>query len=162
LNGTIPRPRRTIRAVGWVNEELGSRGAEQYKQDHQAELSNHVLAMESDRGNFQPEGFGFSGPDAALAIIQNISQFLEPIGANIIVPGDGSDTDNGVLVGAGVNGMALNSIGGNDDGDFYFNYHHSNADMMTALDYDGLRLCVGATAVYAYIVADMEQTLPKK
>jgi len=44
--GTLPRPKRTIRVVMWVDEEIGQEGAAQYVQQHLAELPNHVLAVE--------------------------------------------------------------------------------------------------------------------
>eukprot|EP01116_Phalansterium_solitarium_P021967 TRINITY_DN7066_c0_g1_i1.p1 TRINITY_DN7066_c0_g1~~TRINITY_DN7066_c0_g1_i1.p1 ORF type:complete len:497 (-),score=131.85 TRINITY_DN7066_c0_g1_i1:265-1755(-) len=162
-DGLIPRPRRTIRAVFWVNEENGARGATTYLQDHVAELPNHVLAVESDSGNFNPIGFGFTGAANATAIVRDLSHLLEPIGVNGIFNGSGADTDNGPLVAAGVPGMSLISAGFSNwqtDNYYYFNYHHSNADSITSLDYDGLRLSVAAEAVYAYVIADMEDRLP--
>ena len=47
------RPRRTVRVVMWTNEENGLRGGNAYRDAHQDELKNHVLAMESDSGVFQ-------------------------------------------------------------------------------------------------------------
>jgi len=161
LNNIIPRPRRTLRVIGWVNEEMGARGAQAYVQAHQSELPNHILAVESDSGNFAPIGFGFSGSAAALAIMQNISELLEPIGASNIYPGEGADTDNGYLVAQGVPGASFEStgFGGPDDDAFYFNYHHTNADTITSLNRDGLRLSVAAMSIVVYVVADLEHSL---
>src|SRR5580658_7845673 len=50
------RPRRTIRAVLWTNEENGAAGAETYERAHKDQLIRHVAAMESDSGVFKPEG----------------------------------------------------------------------------------------------------------
>jgi carboxypeptidase Q len=44
------KPRRTVRVVLWTNEENGLRGAEAYRKLVDAELHNHVLAIESDSG----------------------------------------------------------------------------------------------------------------
>ncbi|HXI19942.1 MAG TPA: M20/M25/M40 family metallo-hydrolase, partial [Gemmatimonadales bacterium] len=52
-------PRRTIRVIGWTNEENGARGGRAYREAHDAELGRHVLAIESDEGAFAPRGFGF-------------------------------------------------------------------------------------------------------
>lgn len=43
-------PRRTIRVVGWTNEENGAKGASQYAIDHANELASTSLAFESDSG----------------------------------------------------------------------------------------------------------------
>jgi carboxypeptidase Q len=59
------RPRRTIRVVLFTNEENGTRGGNGYRDQHQAELANHVMMLESDGGVFDPAGFGYTGPTAA-------------------------------------------------------------------------------------------------
>lgn len=147
------RPRRTIRFVGWTNEENGLRGGTQYALDHAHE--RHVLAMESDAGVFRPLGFGFSGSDAAYAVIREIGTLLEAIGAGQIVRGGGG-ADIGPLMRTGVPGMGLNV-----DGTRYFWYHHTDADTLDKLDPDEVALCVAALAVMAYVVADLPEALPR-
>ncbi|HEY0350930.1 MAG TPA: M20/M25/M40 family metallo-hydrolase, partial [Gemmatimonadales bacterium] len=73
------RPRRTIRVVLWTNEENGGKGALAYRDAHAGQLTNHVLAMESDNGAFTPHGFRFNGSDAALARVQQVGALLHPI-----------------------------------------------------------------------------------
>jgi len=160
--GTIPRPRRTIRNVLWVDEEISQRGAITYYEDHIKELGNHVLAMESDSGNFETLGFGFSGTQEAYETVVSVGELLSSIGAGNITFGDGADTDNGILVQAGVPGASLTSDGfiTTDHEAFYFYYHHSNADTFTAINMKGVKTSVAAFAVMAYVVADMEQRLP--
>ena len=51
------RPRRTIRVVLYTNEENGLRGGNAYRDAHRAELSKHILAIESDSGVYRPRGF---------------------------------------------------------------------------------------------------------
>lgn len=147
------RPRRTIRVVGWTNEENGLRGGTAYAETHADE--HHVLAMESDAGVFRPLGFGFTGSDEAFALLQEIGRLLEPIGAGAITRGGGG-ADIGPLMRTGVPGMGLNV-----DGTRYFWYHHSDADTLDKLDPDEMAACVAALAVVAYVVADMPETLPR-
>jgi hypothetical protein len=45
-------------------------------------------------------------------------------------------------------------------GAYYFYFHHSNADMITALNIPGLKLSVGIYATLAYVIADMQERLP--
>jgi len=147
----------------WVDEELSGQGSRQYASTHVNEIKNHVLAIESDSGNFDPVGFGFTGSDAARAIISQIlSNYTQLINTTKVFNG-GCDADNGVLCNLGVPGGSLISRGFNDPEtkDYYFNYHHSRADMITSLNYDGLRRSIGSFAVLAYVVADMDQILPR-
>jgi len=154
--GRLQRPRRTIRVVFWVDEELEQQGAKTYLNNQLNELENHVLAAESDSGNFAPTGFGFSGVPAAKAIMQQIgSVLLSRIGVGNITDG-GADADNGYLVRAGVPGASLKSTGD------YFWFHHSHADTVTHVNKQGFIDSVAAFAVMSYVIADMEQRLPNK
>ena len=147
------RPRRTIRAVGWTNEENGSRGGEGYQAAHTTET--HVLAIESDGGVFRPLGFGFTGPDASRAIVRDIAGLLHRIGSDSITPGGGG-SDIEPLMTQGVPGMGLNTAGTR-----YFWFHHTDADTIDKLDPQEVGLCVATMAVIAYVVADMPETLPR-
>jgi carboxypeptidase Q len=149
------RPRRTVRVVMWTNEENGLRGGNAYRDAHRAELENHVLAIESDAGVFEPKGFGFSGSDAAFDLVSQIGALLEPINAGQISRGGGG-ADIGPIMREGVPGMGLNV-----DGSKYFWYHHSNADTIDKLDPREVALSVAALAVMSYVVADMEPRLPR-
>jgi carboxypeptidase Q len=146
-------PRRTIRAVGWTNEENGMRGGNAYRDAHQHET--HQLAIESDGGVFSPLGFGFTGSPAARAIITSIGSLLNPINAGKI-EASGGGADIGPIMATGVPGMGLNV-----DGTRYFWFHHTDADTPDKLDRAEVQRCVAAVAVMAYIAADIEQTLPR-
>ncbi|HEX7122891.1 MAG TPA: M28 family metallopeptidase [Gemmatimonadaceae bacterium] len=155
LNALGLRPRRTIRVVGWTNEENGLRGGNGYRDAHQAELARHVLAIESDAGVFKPSGFGFTGSDSAFAIVREIGRLLEPIGAGTITRGGGG-ADIGPIMARGVPGMGLVV-----DGTRYFWYHHSDADTVDKLDPREVAMCVATLAVMAYVVADLPEPLPR-
>ncbi len=148
------RPRRTIRVVMWTNEENGLRGATAYRDHHQDEIDNHVLAIETDSGVFKPRGFGFSGTSEAYAVIQEIGRLLERIESGDISRGGGG-ADIGPLMRQGVPGMGLSV-----EGEKYFWYHHTAADTMDKLDPHEFNLCVATLAVMAYVVADMPERLP--
>jgi carboxypeptidase Q len=149
------RPRRTVRVVLWTNEENGLRGAYAYRDMHAAELADHVLAIESDAGVFNPLGFGFTGSDAAFRVIREISALLDPIGAGGIDRGGGG-ADIGPIMKEGVPGMGLRV-----DGERYFWYHHTAADTIDKLDPREMAQCVAALAVMAYVTADMPERLPR-
>ena len=149
------RPRRTVRVVGWVNEENGTRGGEAYRDAHRDQLDDHVLAIESDGGVFRPTGFGFTGSDSARAIVRQIGGLLRRIGADSI-EGGGGGTDIGPITALGVPSMGLET-----DGPRYFWYHHTNADTPDKLDPREMAQCVAAMAVMAYVVADLPEKLPR-
>jgi carboxypeptidase Q len=146
-------PRRTIRVVGWTNEENGGRGGVAYRDAHKNEP--HVAAMETDGGVFRPLGYGFQGSDSALAIVRNIGTLLRRIHADSIQKGGGG-ADIEPLMDGGVPGLGLNV-----DGTRYFWFHHSDGDTIDKLDAREMGLCVATLAVMAYIIADQPQPLPR-
>ncbi len=147
-------PRRTIRVVGWVNEENGGRGGTAYRDAHTKEP--HALLIESDAGVFAPSGFGFTGSDSARVLVKQIGSLLAGIGAGTI-GASGGGADIGPLMGTGVPGMGLNV-----DGSRYFAYHHTPADTPDKLSPADMQKCVAAFAVMAYVVADLTEMLPRK
>jgi len=149
------KPKRTIRVVGWTNEENGGRGGQAYRDAHKSEVEKHVLAIESDGGVFKPQGFSFSGSDAALEMLKQIASLLVRIDAGTIVKG-GAGADIGPIVALGVPGLGLNV-----DGTKYFWYHHTEADTIDKLDPNDMARCVATMAVMAYIAADMPETLQR-
>lgn len=149
------RPRRTVRFVGWTNEENGLRGATAYRDAHMDELDDHVLAIESDAGVFKPLGYGFTGSDDAFAILTEVGRLLERIDAGNIQRGGGG-ADIGPIMRLGVPGMGLNV-----EGSRYFWYHHTDADTIDKLDMREFLECVASLAVMAYVVAELPESLPR-
>jgi carboxypeptidase Q len=149
------RPRRTIRVVGWTNEENGTRGGRGYRDAHAAEVDKHVFAMESDNGVFRPFGIAAVGTDSALAMLRRIAPLLARIGADSVTKG-GGEADIGPLLAAGVPGAGLEV-----DGTRYFWYHHTSADTPDKLDPRDVARCVAVMAVYAYVLAEMPERLPR-
>lgn len=149
------RPRRTIRVVGWTNEENGLRGGTAYRDAHQAELDDHILAFESDGGVFRPTGFGFSGSDSARGMIREIASLLRAVGADSVTPGGGG-ADIGPIAQLGVPALSPNV-----EGSRYFWFHHSDGDTVDKLDPREMAQCVAAFAVMIYVVADMPDRLPR-
>ena len=149
------KPKRTVRVVGWTNEENGLRGGNGYRDAHRNEVDKHIFAIESDAGVFKPQGFGFTGSDSAFAIVQQVGKLLEKIGAGTIVRGGGG-ADIGPIMALGVPGAGLNV-----DGTKYFWYHHTDADTIDKLDAHEVNLCIAALAVLAYVIADLPEPLPR-
>jgi carboxypeptidase Q len=149
------RPRRTIRVVGWTDEEQRTSGGKAYRATHAADVDKHVFALESDNGVFRPSGIAVVGTDSAIAMLRRIAPLLTRIGADSVSRGDG-EADIGPLLEAGVPGAGLQV-----DQTRYFWYHHTNADTPDKLDPRDVARCVATMAVYAYVLAEMPETLPR-
>lgn len=148
-------PRRTIRLVLFTNEENGTRGGQGYHQQHASEMPDHVLALESDMGVLPIRGFGFQGSKEATEVIRQIASLLGSIGATGV---------NDKFDGADVNPMGRDNvplIALDVDDQRYFYIHHTNADTVDKIDPGELSRCIAATAVLAYVTAELPQPLPR-
>ena len=148
------RPRRTVRVVLWTNEENGGRGGLAYRDQHRAELSRHVMMLESDGGVFRPLGFGFSGNDVARETVKAIATLLSGIAADQISLGGG-----GADIGPSVQEAHIPAMSLDVDGSKYFLIHHTPADTIDKIDPVEMARCAAAVAVMAYVVADLPQRL---
>jgi carboxypeptidase Q len=147
------RPRRTVRVVLWTNEENGGRGAQAYRDAHQAELANHVMMMESDSGVFRPRGFGFSGSERARARVRDIATLLSGIQADVIAQGGG-----GADIGPSVQQANIPALSLEGEGN-YFLIHHTPADTIDKIDPIDLSRATAAVAVMTYVIAEVPERL---
>ena len=143
------RPRRTIRVVGWTNEENGTAGGNAYLAAHRDEVPRTVFALESDNGVFRPIGIRVAASDSAVAMLKRLAPLLARIGADTVTAGEG-EADIQPLLDAGVPGAGLHV-----DETRYFWYHHSNADTPDKLDPNDVARCVATMAVWAYVLGEM-------
>lgn len=146
------RPKRTIRVVMFGAEEVGLLGAREYAKKHEDNLSNHVLATESDFGAKTIWQLVSNVNPNANAVIDEIGKLLAPLG---IVRG-GSDVVGGgpdiiPLVAKGVPTIRLNQNGMD-----YFNLHHTPDDTFDKIDPKELSQNVAAYAAAIYIAADTD------
>ena len=149
-------PRRTIRVVGWTNEENGGAGGRAYRDTHRNALEKHIAAIESDGGTFKFRGFGFTGSDSAFRVVNRISKLLRPLGVDsAIVGGGGADI-------APIMALGVPGIGHLVDGTKYFWYHHTEADNVDKIDPRELGENVAAMAIMAYVLADLPAPLPRR
>lgn len=149
------RPKRTLRMVLWTAEEFGGVGAQAYYDQHKVDVNNFDLVMESDIGTFTPTGIDFTGSANATKIMTEVLKLLKPINASIL-DGNGEGTDISPWMSAGVPGASLKNLNDN-----YFYFHHSQGDTMTVQDPVAMNLCSAVWAVTSYVVADMDQMLPR-
>lgn len=141
------RPQRTIRAVLWMNEENGLRGAFAYA-NARPPHERHLIGIEADAGGGVPLGFTIQGGRDTVASVRRLSSLLAPIGADKIFPGGGG-ADLIPLTRKGMPGMVL-AVNPHR----YFDYHHSANDVLEAVHPRELQLGACALAVMAYALAE--------
>ena len=151
-------PRRTIRVIAWVDEENTGAGAKAYfhsLSEHQ--LSNHILAIESDIGVFSPTGFTYThdATNGQKEFLQSILfDFMSELGSDVgmhISEGEGG-ADTSILHEEG--NVPVTEL--RTDNSRYFWYHHTVADTIDKLSPTELSDCVAALGILTYVVADYE------
>lgn len=140
------KPKRTIRAVMFMNEENGLRGGVEYA--NQAKLKNerHIAAMESDRGGFTPRGFTLPSDAKAKEKIRSWKPLLEPYGLSDFSQ-EGGGADISPLAPQGVPLMGFLP-----DSQRYFNYHHTSEDTFDKVDKRELELGAASMAALLYLI----------
>ncbi|MEO7988047.1 MAG: M28 family peptidase [Chryseolinea sp.] len=140
------KPKRTIRAVMYMNEENGLRGGIEYAKQAELKKEKHIAAIESDRGGFTPRGFTMSANDVAKNKIQSWKPLLEPYGLTDFSQ-EGGGADIGPLAPQGIP-----LIGYLPDSQRYFDYHHTPQDTFDKVSKRELELGSGSMAALVYLI----------
>jgi len=140
------KPKRTIRAVMFMNEENGLRGGIGYADYAKKNGEKHLAAIESDNGGFTPRGFGVVGTPAQKTRVSAWKDLLAPYGLHELGPGGGG-ADIGPLA---ETGTVL--FGFKPDPQRYFDYHHTAADRFEAVNKRELDLGAASMAAVAYLI----------
>ncbi|MGV3504377.1 MAG: M20/M25/M40 family metallo-hydrolase [Adhaeribacter sp.] len=140
------KPRRTIRAVMFMNEENGLRGGLKYAELAKQNRETHLAAIESDAGGFTPRGFSLDAPAEKIRQIQRWQQVLAPYGLQELVPGGGGADINPLRNGK----TAL--IGLRPDSQRYFVHHHAANDTFDQVNRRELELGGAAMAALVYLL----------
>lgn len=133
------KPKHTIRAVLFANEENGVRGGVTYADSLKAHNEPHIFAIESDSGGFSPNGFSFDMTEEQLAKVMPWQPLFKPYDAAKFVPGY-SGTDIHPMK---EHGVALAGL--MPDSQRYFDLHHSPSDVFEAVN--RRELLLGATVI---------------
>ncbi len=140
------KPKRTIRAVMFMNEENGLRGGIKYADLAKQNNEKHIAAIESDEGGFTPRGFGIVGTAQQKEKVIQWKPLLSPYGLHDIGPGGG---------GADIGPMAaLGTVlfGFKPDSQRYFDFHHTPADRFEAVNKRELELGGASMAALVYLL----------
>lgn len=140
------RPKRTIRAVAFMNEENGTRGAKEYARVAEEKGERHLAGLESDRGGFTPRGFTVDSDPETLAFVQSWADWLRPYMLHEIKAGYGG-VDIGPLK---KQGAVL--FGFLPDSQRYFDHHHAATDVFEAVNKRELELGAASMAALVYLI----------
>jgi len=140
------KPKHTIRAVLFINEEFGNDGGETYAKVAKEKGLKHVAAIESDGGGFTPQGFNTDMTDEQYAKVQSWLPVLEPYNLFRLRKG-GSGVDITPLK----NGSTA-LFGLFVDGNRYFDYHHTNNDIFENVNKRELDLGAAALTSLIYLI----------
>jgi carboxypeptidase Q len=141
-------PRRTIRAVMFMNEENGLRGGKGYAADSSRKGERHIALLESDRGGFCPRGFTIQADSGTVERAKRWAPLFAPIGADSFTAGH-SGADISPLVNSGIPGFALYP-----ENQRYFDYHHSASDTVDKVNPRELELGAIAEAYLCYLLSE--------
>ena len=143
------KPKRTIRCVLFMNEQNGLSGGRKYAELAKANGENHLAALESDAGGFTPRGFSCTAIDSVFTdsfkAIKEFSDVLAPYGLRITAGGGGADI--GPLKPQGVF-----LIGLRPDAQRYFDYHHTENDIIDAVNERELKMGAAAMTSLIYLI----------
>ncbi len=122
------KPRHTIRCVLFMNEENGLRGGKEYARVAMEKNEPHLAAIETDGGGGTAQGFGCSAGEGydlnkSLAHLDPLMSLLEPYDLELRSGGGGADIGplkpkSGLLIGM------------RPENARYFDYHHSDDDVL--------------------------------
>jgi len=140
------KPKRSIRAVMFMNEENGLRGGKKYAEITKQKVENHIFALESDSGGFTPRGFSFDCSGANFDQILSWAPLFKPYLIHYFEKG-GSGADIGPL-----KNDQIVLAGLRPDSQRYFDYHHAANDTFDAVNKRELELGAAAMASLIYLV----------
>ena len=142
------RPKRTIRAVMFMNEENGGRGGDKYVELAKKQNEKHIAAVESDAGGFSPKGFSMDMPDEKKNKILGWKDLFLQYGVyDFSQNGGGADISDLKAQGACLLGLL-------PDSQRYFDYHHTAIDTFDKVNKRELELGAASMAMMIWLISE--------
>jgi carboxypeptidase Q len=142
------KPKCTIRAVLFMNEENGDRGGMAYADSAKAKAEDHIFAIESDAGGDSPRGIGFVMSNAKKEQITYFKNLFLPYGVY-----DFSQAESGTDI-EPLGKLGVPMAGLLPDPQRYFDIHHSNNDVFERISNRELKLGAVTMAQLIYLVSE--------
>ncbi len=148
------KPKRTVRAVLFMNEENGVRGGRAYADSAVAKGENHIFALETDEGGFAPRGFGFEFAEGDVQAETRRQKLMGLAGGLRFMnlhsfDRESSGTDIEPLQKSGTVLCGLLP-----DPQRYFDLHHTRQDVFEAVNHRELKLGAAAIAGMIWSVSE--------
>ena len=148
LKATGIKPKRTIRAVMFMNEENGGKGAKEYLLQAKKRNERHVFALESDAGGFTPRGFSLDMKAAQQTKIMSWTYLFDDYAVyDFKAGGSGSDIAPLKEIGTALAGLR-------PDSQRYFDLHHAATDVFEAVSIRELNLGTVNMAALVWLVSE--------
>jgi hypothetical protein len=139
-------PKRTVRAVLFMNEEMTTTGGKTYAEEAKRKGEIHYAALESDRGVMSPLGFSFDADSLKLEKLRSLTTWFAPFNIrDFDKGGGGSDI-------APLKSLGALQIGYIPDSQRYFWYHHSAYDTFEQVNIRELQMGSAAIASLIYLI----------
>jgi len=143
------KPKKTIRAVAFMNEENGGRGGKKYAEEAKKNNEKHIAAIESDAGGFSPRGFSSEMNDKQKQKLLSWAPLFIDYGVyDFTQIGGGSDIDPLHDM------MEVPIIGLSPDSQRYFDYHHTAIDKFEAVNKRELELGAASMAALIWLISE--------
>ena len=141
------KPKRNIRAVMFMNEEMTSTGGQVYASEAEKNGEKHYAALESDRGVMSPLGFGFGNAgDNRLDKLFELEKYFRPYGIRYFARGGGGSDISPLIR---FNTLQIGYI---PDTQRYFWFHHSANDTFEQVNIREMQLGSAAIASLIYLI----------
>lgn len=142
------KPKRTIRAVMFMNEENGGAGSDAYFEAAKKNNEKHIFALESDAGGYTPRGFSMEMTDEKFEKIKSWAPIFLPMGVYRFQKGHaGADIGNLRALGTALAGLS-------PDSQRYFDLHHASTDVFEAVSKRELELGTVNMAALVWLVSE--------
>ncbi|MBA2611781.1 MAG: M20/M25/M40 family metallo-hydrolase [Bacteroidetes bacterium] len=140
------KPKHSIRAVAFMNEENGLAGGDAYAKFAKEKNEKHISALETDAGGFTPRGFGVDTTFGLYNLVSKWKSLFAPYFVERIEKGGG-----------GADLIALEKlnvpcIGFEPDTQRYFDIHHTAQDTFDKVHKRELELGSAAIGALIYLL----------
>ncbi|MEI6889938.1 MAG: M20/M25/M40 family metallo-hydrolase [Bacteroidales bacterium] len=140
------KPKHTLRAVAFMDEEIAQRGADAYAEAAKKKGEKHIGAIEADRGAAVPQGFSVDASDSSIEKIKSWKPLFKPYNLWFFEKG-GSGVDIRDLKKQGTPLVGLVT-----DPQRYFDFHHCANDTYDNVSQRELELGAAAMAGLVYLI----------
>lgn len=140
------RPKHTIRAVMFMDEEVAQRGGQAYAKEALAKGEKHIAALESDRGVFQPKALAVTGNREQMKKLAGWQPLFDPYDIKLISGGGGADV--GPLKNFYPQILFMGII---PEDQRYFNLHHAASDSFEQVDRREMQMGAAGIAALVYL-----------